>query len=59
MAAILEDTPSPKVAKTVLMDDFQNTSTVLPVPTVHVVFIVRLPKLSAVKNAAVENTVIN
>ena len=60
MAAILEDTSSPKkFAKTVPMDNFRKTKTVIPVPNVHVVFIVRLPKLSAVKNAAVENTAIN
>ena len=58
MAAILGDTPSPKVAKTVPMDGILNTLTVLHVPNVHVVFIVRLPKLSAVKNVVVANTAI-
>ena len=58
MAAIREDTLLLLDVKTAPMDGILNISTVLPVPNVHVVFIVRLPKLSAVKNVVVENMVI-
>ena len=47
------------VAKTAPMDGILKISTVLPVLNVLVVFIVKLLKLSVVKNVVVENTATN
>ena len=59
MAAIREDTLLLLDVKTAPMDGILKISTVLPVLNVLVVFIVKLLKLSVVKNVVVENTAIN
>ena len=59
MGVILGDTKLSEVAKTALTDSILHIKIVILVPDVHVVFIVRIPKLSDVKNAFEENMAIN